>query len=179
MLPRHVSTIALALTIAVADTILIGVGRAGFRINATSSMPLGLWRAAPAPAPLARGMTVMVCLPASPILRMALGRGYIGPGQCPGASEPLLKPIAALAGDTVRATGTGIAVNGEHLPRSAALAHDGAGRILKAVPSGTYRVGQSQMWLVAPAPDSFDSRYFGPVPVSAIQGIARPVWLFP
>jgi type IV secretory pathway protease TraF len=60
-------------------------------------------------------------------MRLALQRGYVGPGTCPSASEPLLKTIAAVSGDVVRVTDAGIVVNGELLPHSTALAHDGRG----------------------------------------------------
>ena len=69
----------------------------------------------------------------------------------------------------------GITVNGMPVTNSAPLAIDGAGRPLQAYPAGTYTVAAGQVWLLAPLRYSFDSRYLGPVPVSAIQGAAKPV----
>jgi conjugative transfer signal peptidase TraF len=171
------AAIVLAIVLAASDLLLVGAGHAGYRLNTTSSMPRGVWRVAPVPARLARGMIVIACLPVGAIAQTALQRGYVDPGPCASGLEPLLKPIAAVAGDVVQITAAGILVNGFLLPRSTGLAHDSAGRPLQPAPPGKYEVGPRQVWLVAPMAASFDSRYFGAVPVSAIQGIARPVWV--
>lgn len=172
--------IVLALGVTLTGLLLLGAGATGLRVNATASMPRGLWRVAPAAGPIPRGAIVSLCLPQGPLLRLALRRGYLGAGPCPGGAEPLLKPVAAIAGDVVRVTAAGIAVNGTLLPNSAALKQDSAGRPLRPVPPGTWRVAPGAVWLVSTyAARSFDSRYFGPVPVSAVHGTARPVWVFP
>jgi conjugative transfer signal peptidase TraF len=170
----------LALGVGLSGLALVGAGAAGLRLNATASMPRGLWRVAPAAGPIPRGAIVSLCLPPGPLLRLALRRGYLGAGPCPGGAEPLLKPVAAIAGDVVRITPAGISVNGALLPNSAGLRQDSTGRPLRPLPPGTYRVGSGAVWLVSSyAGKSFDSRYFGPVPVSAVHGTAQPVWLFP
>jgi type IV secretory pathway protease TraF len=39
-------------------------------------------------------------------------------------------------------------------------------------------VPPGQVWLLSGHDSrSFDSRYFGPVPVANVQGVARPVWV--
>jgi conjugative transfer signal peptidase TraF len=155
----------------------------GIRINMTASMPRGLYRIAPLlsdsrrAAHLVRGMAVTACLPRA-VARLALRRGYIGPGNCPAGGEPVLKVLAAIAGDVVRVTTAGISVDGVLLHNSAALLRDGAGRTMPHVPAGLYRVGPGDVWLLSTrVPDSWDSRYFGPVPTSELCGIARPVWV--
>jgi type IV secretory pathway protease TraF len=41
-----------------------------------------------------------------------------------------------------------------------------------------YHVPGDTVWLLsAHDPRSFDSRYFGAVPVASIQGIAHPIWV--
>lgn len=170
--------IALALGVGVSGLALFGAGAAGLRVNMTASMPRGLWHVAPAAGPIPRGAIVSLCLPSGPLLRLALRRGYLGAGRCPGGAEPLLKPVVAIAGDLVRVTAAGIAVNGALLPNSAALKQDRTGHPLRTVPPGTYRVGPGAVWLVSSyAARSFDSRYFGPVPVADIQGLAHPIWV--
>jgi type IV secretory pathway protease TraF len=48
------------------------------------------------------------------------------------------------------------------------------------MPAGTYRVESGQLWLLSGHdPRSFDSRYFGPISVSSVQAVARPVWVIP
>jgi conjugative transfer signal peptidase TraF len=153
-------------------------GAAGLRVNATASMPRGIWRVeAPGPQ-IERGEIVSVCLPESAAIREAARRGYLPAGPCPGGYEPLVKPVAAIAGDLVKITAAGVAVNGEPMADTAQLGEDSAGRPLQPIPAGTYRVPAGAVWLLSGHdPRSFDSRYFGAVPAANIQGIARPVWV--
>jgi type IV secretory pathway protease TraF len=49
---------------------------------------------------------------------------------------------------------------------------------LRPVASGGYSVPAGEVWLLSGHdPRSFDSRYFGAVPVTNIQGVARPIWV--
>lgn len=161
--------------------ILIGLaaGQLGLRLNLTSSMPLGLWRVAAPPERPLRGMIVILCIDDSAITAMALQRRYIEPGSCPTGGEPMLKPVAAVTGDIVDVAASGITINGELLPNTAHLAHDPAGRDLPAQPSGPHEVPINSVWtLSGQTPFSFDSRYYGPVSIHNIVGIAKPflVW---
>jgi conjugative transfer signal peptidase TraF len=150
---------------------------AGLRINTTDSMPRGVWLTERTPPHLAKGMIVVVCPPPGPAVRLALRRRYFRNGWCKSGSEPLLKPVVAVAGDVVQVSAAGISVDGVPVPRSALLTRDSAGRKVMPVAPGTYRVRPGQMWLVSSYnPRSFDSRYFGPVPVSSVQGLARSLW---
>ena len=100
------------------------------------------------------------------------------PGTCPGGSAPLVKPIAAVPGDDVVIDQNGVVVNGQPIPNSAPLADDrgASGRVLRAVPPGSYVVMQDSVWVVSGHdPRSYDSRYWGPLPVNAITGRAVPV----
>jgi conjugative transfer signal peptidase TraF len=158
---------------------LAGANAAGLRLNTTPSMPVGLWRMVPSPSQLRRGEVVVVCLPDTALLRMGRERGYISPGYCPSGSEPLVKPIAATAGDIVAISPTGVMVNGRAVQDTAQLSRDSGGRPLKSVPAGTYPVAPGEVWLLSGHdPRSFDSRYFGPVPAANVQGSALPVWTF-
>jgi conjugative transfer signal peptidase TraF len=151
---------------------------AGLRVNTTASMPSGLWRISPIQGAVARGSVVSLCPPDDDFFRLARWRGYIGAGKCPGGYEPLLKPVAAIAGDIVLATTAGIAVNGISVADSAALSRDSAGRPLQPMPPGIYHVRARELWLLSGHnPRSFDSRYFGVVPAANIEGIARPLWM--
>ena len=154
-----------------------GAHEFGLRLNPTASMPVGLWRVSAVDGPLHRGETVSLCLPTA-VSALARQRGYIDGGECPGDYAPLLKPIAAVAGDVVEVGQGGISVNGVQLRDSAALAHDEAGRPLQAVPDGRYVVPTGFVWVISEHnPLSFDSRYFGPVPASNVLGRASPVFV--
>ena len=153
-------------------------GVAGLRVNATASMPRGIWRVEARGPQIERGEIMSVCLPESAGIREAARRGYIPVGACPGGYEPLVKPVAAIAGDLVSVTAHGIAVNGEPVADTAQLDEDSDGRPLRPIPAGVYSVPAGAVWLLSGHdPRSFDSRYFGAVPTANIQGIARPVWV--
>jgi conjugative transfer signal peptidase TraF len=141
-------------------------------------MPRGIWRVEVAGTGIERGEVVSVCPPDTPAIREAAGRGYIPAGACPGGREPLIKPVAAIPGDLVTVTAHGIAVNGKPVGNSGPLEEDSAGRPLRPIPAGVYRVPAGAVWLLSGHdPRSFDSRYFGAVPATNIQGIARPIWV--
>ena len=89
---------------------------------------------------------------------------------------PLLKPIVAKAGDVVDVSDHGIAVNGSLLRNSAPLRVDTKGRPLPAWGFGCYVVAPGTVWVASSYnPRSFDSRYFGPVPISAIRDYVHPL----
>ncbi len=151
----------------------------GLRLNTTPSMPVGLWQVSPSvPQRLHRGSIVTACLPEMPVVRLGFARGYIHAGSCRGGLEPVVKPIAALEGDVVTVKPTGILVNGSRVSGTAQLARDSGGRALSPVRAGVYVVQAGQVWLLAGRDRrSFDSRYFGPLPVSAVQAEAHPFWV--
>lgn len=143
------------------------------RINTTASMPIGVWTVADLGA-VTRGQAVVFCLPGAAAAR-AMARGYIGRGgDCPDGSEALLKPIVAVAGDLVALGPAGVSVNGEPIADSAVLPADRAGRPVAAAAGGT--VAPGTVWLMSGHDRfSFDSRYFGAVPVANLRGAAFPL----
>ena len=150
---------------------LVGANVAGLRINGTPSMPRGLWQVVAndtaAPARRNRHASARRTPNSSDLAR----RGAISrAGRCPGGYEPLVKPIAATAGDQVAVSAAGVTVNGLPVQGTAQLVHDSAGRPLPPFPAGTYRVPPGQVWLLSGHdPRSFDSRYFGPVPAANVR----------
>lgn len=148
--------------------------QAGFRLNTTTSMPVGLWRIAP-PTTLTRGVTVLYCMKGA-LVSMALERHYLSAGNCPSGVEPMLKSIIAVPGDVVVLAAAGIAVNGEIQRDSAPLPYDLAGRAMPALPFGEYLVANGKIWLLSKhTTNGFDSRYYGPVAAQDITSIAAPV----
>jgi conjugative transfer signal peptidase TraF len=152
---------------------------AGLRVNETASMPRGLWQVSGVATLLVRGRIVTACLPDTASTREAVARGYLSAGWCPGGYEPLVKPVAAIAEDVVTVTPQGVAVNDRLVDNTAQHVRDDAGRPLRPFPPGIYRVMPGQVWLLSGHDGrSFDSRYFGPVPVTNVQGLVRPLWVF-
>jgi conjugative transfer signal peptidase TraF len=91
-----------------------------------------------------------------------------------------VKPVAAVAGDLVTVTSQGVAVDGKPVANTKPFAEDEAGRPLRPVPIGVYRVAPGEVWLLSGHdPRSFDSRYFGAVPAANVTGVARPIWVVP
>jgi conjugative transfer signal peptidase TraF len=172
-LPR-IMTAAAAAVIVLA--IPISLGRLlHLRITLTdSSAPAGLYRLVTA-APAERGALVAACLP-QPIARHGLMRGYLRNGDCPAGAEPVAKVVGALPGDVVTVESDRVAVNGVRFQDSRMAARDSAGRPLAHVRWGVRRVDAGEVWLFGfNDPRSWDSRYFGPVPLAAIRGALQPV----
>ena len=134
--------------------------------NATASAPIGLYRVTHARA-LSRG-DLVVAVPGPQLAAFAAARGYLP------RSVPLVKRIAAVAGDAVCARGHTIFING----RLAAtrLAADGEGRPLPSW-SGCRTLRSGEIFLLMPnVRASFDGRYFGPTKVAQIAGTLEPIW---
>ncbi len=154
-----------------------GARLAGLRVNTTPSVPVGLWVLS-ANAPLGPGVVVSVCPDNRPAFAMARARGYLSRGSCAGGDQPLFKPVVALSGDRVTVSAEGLAVNGVPVPNSRAAPVDALGRALPVFSFGTYTVAPGRVWVVSSLhPASFDSRYFGPLPVDRIEGVLRPLWV--
>jgi conjugative transfer signal peptidase TraF len=144
----------------------------GIRINVSASLPFGFYRIDGA----GTSNLVEFCPPA-PFGEFANSRGYRHAGTCPDGGSPLLKPVVAQAGDIVSTSAEGVHVNGRLLPNSAPRTKDTAGRVLVPWPFGTCVVQPGTLWVLSTYhPRSFDSRYFGPVPESAIRDRLRPLF---
>lgn len=155
---------------------LVAIGMVGFAAgiapvprlvwNASASAPVGLYRAV-AGEP-ARGDLVLARTPVS-LRALAAERGYLP------ADVPLIKRVAARAGDTVCAEGDRILINGRHV--ATRLERDAHGRPLPRW-KGCRLLGAAELFLLmAGVPGSFDGRYFGPVRRSAAIARLSPVWL--
>ncbi|GAA4482294.1 S26 family signal peptidase [Gluconacetobacter asukensis] len=137
--------------------------------NATASTPVGLYRLQSVRR-LHVGDLIAIRPPADMAALLARG-GYLPLGV------PLLKPVAALPGQLVCRVGTIVSVDGK--PLGDALARDHRGRPLP-VWQGCRHVLPGQIFVMNPAvPTSLDGRYFGVLPVDAVLGRARPLWLMP
>lgn len=157
---------------------LCGLSVSGvLRWNDSPSMPTGLWRRSGAfDARRDRGRVVLFCPPPTAIFRQARTRGYLPWGLCAGGLAPLLKPVVALPGDTVR-LGDQVWVNGVAIAGSTRLAVDGRGRPLPRPTAGVVPPGH--VWVVSTHhPGSFDSRYVGAIATKQIQGVMQPLWLW-
>jgi conjugative transfer signal peptidase TraF len=134
--------------------------------NASASAPLGFYRLIP-DAPVARGDLVLAHLPPS-AARLAADRRYLP------LSVPVVKRVAALARDLVCASAGVLTINNRVAAR--ALRTDSEGRSLPAW-HGCRPLDAGEVFLLMTnVPASFDGRYFGPIPATAIIGRLVPLW---
>lgn len=158
---------------AVAATIILTAGwLGGLRLNLTPSAPLGLWWIAPLRRPAMVGDRVFVC-PPHEVSVLGRARGYLQAGLCPSGVAPLIKIVAAVSGQRVE-IGSTVVIDGAPLPNSNLHATDGEGRPLASWPGGIVPAGQ--LFLYSAFKASYDSRYFGPLPISGLLGLARPIF---
>jgi conjugative transfer signal peptidase TraF len=135
--------------------------------NASASVPIGLYAIHPA-GRLTAG-EILVVRPQAALAQFMAARGYLALGV------PLIKHVAALPGQIICRLGRTITVDG--IVVAEALDRDARGRELPAW-QGCRSVETGEVFLLnTDVPDSFDGRYFGPVPNSTIIGSATPVWL--
>jgi conjugative transfer signal peptidase TraF len=147
---------------------------AGGRFNTTRSIPLGLYWLTK--APVTKDAYVMFCPPESALFDEARERGYISAGFCPGNYGFMMKRILASADDRIEIGREGVRINGVPVPASGSMKADKAGRALPHYPSGTYTLGETQLLLMSDRSRiSFDGRYFGPMELSQVRGVIRPI----
>ena len=156
--------------------IMVGVGNAlGLLIsNTDSAAPAGIYRVVS--PEVKRGELVAACLPFD-IAQQGLSRGYLRTGPCAGNAEPVGKIAGALPGDIVDIERDWIDVNGRRIPHSAVASRDSVGRPLAHVPWGRRQVAPGEVWLLGfNNRRSWDSRYFGPIPLGNVRGRLEPIF---
>jgi conjugative transfer signal peptidase TraF len=168
---RPAATLLLAAAL-LALVLFAAAAAGGFRINMTPSEPLGLWRVAALDRSPAVGDVVFICPPENDRMREARQRGYLRAGSCPGGFAPLIKTVIATGGQRVEIR-SAMLVDGITVANSTVAKADGKGRPLSAFASGTVPAGH--VVLHSGFAGSYDSRYFGPLPVSGILGLAQKV----
>ncbi|UMM07997.1 S26 family signal peptidase [Gluconobacter frateurii] len=133
--------------------------------NETASVPVGLYRIQPT-VPIRVGDIVALRLPEREATLLAT-RGYLPFGV------PLLKPVTAMAGQSVCRKGPHITIDGKAAGDARSIDH--RGRKLP-VWQGCQRLGPGQVFVMNIAvPTSLDGRYFGVLPRETVIGRAVPV----
>jgi conjugative transfer signal peptidase TraF len=134
--------------------------------NASDSVPTGLYRLQEVER---LEITELVAVqPPEPLAGFLDLNGYLPSGH------PMLKRILALPGQVVCRTELTIFIDG--LKAGEARQRDGRGRPLP-VWQGCHVIAEDEVFLMNwQSAGSFDGRYFGPIPRSAVIGQALPVW---
>lgn len=134
--------------------------------NASASVPVGLYRIVPA-GPI-DVTDLAVVMPPDALAAFLAERGYLPRGM------PLIKRVLALSGTTVCRHGRTIIAYDS--PYGEARERDTRGRPLPTWHGCRVIADGEAFFMNWDSPDSFDSRYVGPLPVTAIVGRAVPVW---
>jgi conjugative transfer signal peptidase TraF len=156
-------TLAIML-IGVSATVLPGLAdRSPWLVwNASASVPIGLY------AIHLRVGDLVVIKPPEPLASFLADRNYLPRGV------PLVKHVAALAGQSVCRNGLTVSVNAVTVGE--ARERDSRGRPLPSW-RGCRVIALGQVFLMnALSADSLDGRYFGPLPGASIVGRAAPLW---
>ena len=172
----RVTFVLVASGVAILGATLAGVGF-GFVFNYTHSAPFGLYRGIADPASVSHTPAPYVFFCPDRRWPTMVGQpNYREPSHsCPDGLSPLIKPVLAWPGDTVRISSIGFEVNGRFIKNTAAINHDSSGHIIRPYPAGTYTVQKDQLWVVSNfSPRSFDSRYFGPIPLRSVHNWVKP-----
>lgn len=166
MTPRRAIALAMIAGCAlIAAPVLTGHGPR-FIWNASASVPVGLYRV----EPLGRvDVADLVAVePPVPLADFLAERGYLA------RNVPLIKRVLAISGTTVCRRGTTI-IAYDHAYGDA-RERDAAGRPLPSW-QGCRRLHEGEVFLMNwDAADSFDGRYFGPLPTSSVLARVVPVW---
>lgn len=133
--------------------------------NPSASAPIGLYRIERKPPEI--GDFVLVDSDEN-FVKLITERGYLPP------DIPLLKRVAALAGDEICREKERIFLNTIHV--ADALLVDSAGQKMP-VWSGCFSLRGDEVFLLNASEKSLDGRYVGATNGSQIIGIARPVWV--
>jgi signal peptidase I len=139
----------------ISSAIVLGVG-AGYRVNVTPSLPLGLYHLAPLHHPLRHGDLVTFTLPASRRLHRVLAN--------------FTKPVAGLPGDHVCVQEGRLLIHGTDY-----------GPVLPDAPAHALQegacvtVGEGHIFTASVYPRSYDGRYYGMIPIAEVQR-ATPVF---
>jgi conjugative transfer signal peptidase TraF len=128
--------------------------------NATPSVPTGFY--VRTDAPMREGAFVSV-------RAVDVAEDYATLRGFTDAGDRFIKRIAARAGVRVCAEGESVSVGTVSYARQRS---DSAGRTLPTW-EGCHVLHDGEVFLLGDTPDSFDSRYFGPVSVADIEGVWR------
>ena len=150
--------------------------------NRTTCMPVGFYQRGPVPTHLKVGDRVFFCPPVGgPAMHQAMSGLWLefaphGHWHCADHLMPFMKVVAALPGQKVTVTKTGVIADGKRLPNSAVVTSIAGGRLkVLHLPFATYTVPKGMFWDYAPGNFAYTSSYYGPVPIKNILGVMRPV----
>ncbi len=170
---KRVATVILCLLtmIFIAVTLVVMLK---LRFNLYSdSMPRGIYREIDA---LPQRSFIAGTFLTDQIANFGLERRYLIHGRGLKRIQPVAKYIAGLPGDRVAIAGTQLFINGTLHPEYPVFTQDSMGRPLPRHPHTDYTIPEDRYLLLSDhRPNSWDGRYWGPVPINFIL---RPLLIF-
>ena len=158
--------ILLLSSMTVASTLMFVQNTPRLLWNVSASAPIGLYLLH-APEALHNNDLIAV-RPSAAQEEFLEERQFLGKGAL------LLKHIAALPGARICRLGKQILIDGDRV--ATAQKNDHLGRALP-IWQGCRMLATDEIFLLNPAPDSLDSRYFGPFQKQSIVGRASAFWI--
>ncbi|NEW59903.1 conjugative transfer signal peptidase TraF [Sulfurovum sp. bin170] len=141
--------------------------------NTTSSFPLGFYKISKSNQ-YKKGDLVSFCAVPSKMIDRMIKQGYSQKNSlCPNQTPQLLKKILGLEGDNITMNSV-VLVNNQPIKNSRVFKKDRNGNLLNFQQS--QRVKKDYFWAMSDYNEkSFDSRYFGQIPLENIIGRATPI----
>ena len=136
-------------------------------INLSPSLSTGLYR--PVAPKFTRGELLIFDVPDS-VRELAIGRGWLHRGR-----TLLIKPIAANSGMSVCLSDRTLYIANTAVAPVALT--DSRGLPLPQL-QGCWLLNDDEVFVASFAPNSFDSRYFGPIKVGSVIAAAEPLFTF-
>ncbi|WP_375207675.1 S26 family signal peptidase [Hyphococcus sp.] len=133
--------------------------------NASQSAPVGLYRIE---NHRPRLDDLVLVAPSKPVADFIASRGYLPAGT------PLIKRVAALAGDEICREKEIIFIDGLHVAE--ARKTDSLGRSMPYW-RGCFTLKDNEIFLLNDHPDSLDGRYFGATFLREVIGVAVPLFV--
>jgi conjugative transfer signal peptidase TraF len=163
--------------VAVSVYVLSWLGGFSLAINPTDSIEPGVYimRDRVRVDDLKTGDIVSACIPAGAMAEVFKARGYVPESaRCPSGLSPVIKHLAAQAGDRVAVSNFGVSINGKYQANSKVFSTDSQGNPMGHLPMGWSRVlNEGEFFLIATRIDrSLDSRYYGLIRTMDLQGKA-------
>lgn len=171
-------TVSVICVVVFSTTVFTGIFlyKVGFRFNLTPSLPIGIWKIDKAFTQIERDDYVWFT-PTKEMASFAIERGYLKESKnCPNNTIPMLKQVYGLPGDEFSFFKDVISINNTTIKNAKRRQYDSKERPMPQIEGGI--VQDSHLFVLTLNSHSFDSRYFGPIPIKNIIGTAKPVILW-
>ena len=149
----------------------------GYILNNTSSYPIGIYKIIKTNF-YKKGTLVSFCAPENDTIEKLVRFGFAPANEtCKNGTPVLLKKIVAVENDYIELKDNHIYINSALQPKSKIFLVGSGGNILERQNNQTIKKGY--FWAMSDYNErSYDSRYFGQIPLKNIKGTAVPILLW-